>query len=111
MNTIIAKNLKKLRATAKYSQEEVAQALGINRSTYSNYESGQREMPYDLLEASSILYGIDMMLLFEDSDEVTHQLMATAFRLNGLSETDMSEILYFKDIVKSYLKMSAIETR
>jgi len=38
-NTIVGKNLKALRKRKKLSQEEVAQALGMNRSTYSGYEN------------------------------------------------------------------------
>ena len=39
MNSIIAENLRKLREAARYTQEEISQAIGITRSAYSNYES------------------------------------------------------------------------
>ena len=48
MNKIIGNNLKKIRTISSFTQEDVAIALGINRSAYSNYESGEREMPIDL---------------------------------------------------------------
>ena len=60
MSNTIATNLKKLREAARYTQDEVAQALGITRSAYSNYESGEREAPYDVLEKVSDLFGCDM---------------------------------------------------
>ena len=111
MDKTIARNLKKLRETARYTQEEVAEAIGITRSAYSNYESGEREVPYDVIENASNLYGCEMALLFEDNDNIDAQILVTAFRVDGLTPEDNREIIHFKDVVKSYLKMTAIEAR
>lgn len=111
MSNTIATNLKKLREAARYTQDEVAQALGITRSAYSNYESGEREAPYDVLEKVSDLFGCDMYVLFEDNENADAMILASAFRLDGLTDEDADEIVRFKDIVKSYLKMEAIEAK
>lgn len=111
MSNTIATNLKKLREAARYTQDEVAQALGITRSTYSNYESGEREAPYDVLEKVSDLFGCDMYVLFEENENADAMILASAFRLDGLTDEDADEIVRFKDIVKSYLKMEAIEAK
>lgn len=111
MNKIIAHNLKKLRETARYTQDEVAQALGITRSAYSNYESGEREVPYDVIEKASDFFGCDMAIMFEENENVDAMILASAFRINGLEDNDAEEIMRFKDIVKSYLKMEALEAR
>lgn len=111
MNNTIATNLKKLREAARYTQDEVAQALGITRSAYSNYESGEREAPYNVLEKVSNLFGCDMYVLFEENQNADAMIFASAFRLDGLAPEDSAEIIRFKDIVKSYLKMEAIEAR
>lgn len=111
MHSTIASNLKKLREAARYTQDEVAQALGITRSAYSNYESGDREAPYDVLERASNLFGCDMYVLFEDTESADAMILASAFRLDGLTAEDYAEIISFKDIVKSYLKMEALEAR
>lgn len=111
MDKIIAHHLKKLRETACYTQEEVAQALGINRSAYSNYESGDREVPYDVIEKASDFFGCDMAIMFSEDENVDAMILASAFRINGLEENDIVEIMHFKDIVKSYLKMEAIEAK
>lgn len=111
MDKTITKNLKKLRETAQYTQEEIAQALGITRSAYSNYESGDREVPYDVIERASDFYGCDMTLLFEDNKNIDAMILASAFRIEGIAPEDTPEIIRFKDIVKSYLKMEAIEER
>lgn len=111
MDKTIARNLKKLRKTAQYTQDEIAQALGITRSAYSNYESGEREIPYEAIEKASDFFGCDMMMLFEENDNVDAEILVSAFRIGGMTAEDASEIAHFKDIVKSYLKMEAIEVR
>lgn len=111
MSNTIATNLKKLREAARYTQDEVSQALGITRSAYSNYESGEREVPYDVLEKVSDLFGCDMYVLFEENENADAMILASAFRLDGLTDEDVAEIVRFKDIVKSYLKMEAIEAK
>ncbi len=109
MDKIIARNIKKLRETARYTQDEVAQALGVTRSAYSNYESGDREVPYDVIEKASDFFGCDMAVLFEENENVDAMILVSAFRLDGMTADDAAEIMRFKDIVKSYLKMEAIE--
>lgn len=111
MDKIIARNIKKLRETARYTQDEVAQALGVTRSAYSNYESGDREVPYDVIEKASDFFGCDMTVLFEENKNVDAMILASAFRLDGMAAEDAVEIMRFKEIVKSYLKMEAIEAR
>lgn len=111
MDKIIARNIKKLRETARYTQDEIAQALGVTRSAYSNYESGDREVPYDVIEKASDFFGCDMAVLFEENENVDAMILASAFRLDGMTDDDAAEIIRFKDIVKSYLKMEAIEAR
>lgn len=111
MDKTIATNLKELRQISHYTQQEIAQALGITRSAYSNYESGEREIPYDVLEKASDFYGCEMTLLFEDNKNIKDLIFASAFRIEGIMPEDAVEIAHFKDIVKSYLKMEEIETR
>lgn len=111
MDKTIARNIKKLREIARYTQDEAAQALGITRSAYSNYESGDREMPYDVIEKASDFFGCEMTMLFEENENVDAMILASAFRIDGIAPEDAGEIMRFKDIVKSYLKMEAIETR
>ena len=38
VNQIIGENLKKIRELSGFTQEEVAKSIGVERSTYSNYE-------------------------------------------------------------------------
>ena len=94
INQIIGENLKKIRELSGFTQEQIAKSIGIERSAYSNYEGGTREVPYDILEKLSNLFG--------------YEILATAFRISDLEDDDLKEIANFKDIVKSYLKMERI---
>lgn len=111
MDKIIARNLRKLREAGRYTQDELANALGITRSAYSNYEAGDREIPYDVIEKASDFFGCEMELLFEENENIDTRILASAFRIDGLQPEDAIEIMRFKDIVKSYLKMDAIAAK
>lgn len=111
MNKIIAHNFKKLREAAGYTQNDVANALGLKRSAYSNYELGDREIPYDIIEKASNFFGCDMECLFEENENINATLLVSAFRTTGLSQTDAIEVMRFTDIVKSYLKMERLASR
>lgn len=50
------KNLKKIRLEKKLTQKELAQHLGIDRSTYANYEAGKRKLDSEtMLKISNYL--------------------------------------------------------
>jgi transcriptional regulator with XRE-family HTH domain len=107
-NYTVGKNLKNLREVSGFTQEQVAATVGIERSTYSNYEAGIREVPFENLEQLSKLFGCDLYLLFEDNASIQDDILACAFRIVDLSEKDLKELSHFKDVVSSYLKMIRI---
>lgn len=57
---MIGQNIKLLRKRAKRSQEELAQDLGLTRSSYSGYENGVAEPNIYTLNNISKLYGITL---------------------------------------------------
>ena len=105
---IIAKNIKLLRQASNYTQENVASFLGIGRSAYSNYESGDRELPLSCMEKLADLYGCDAYMLYEESESVIEDMLATAFRVDNLSPADMAQIAAFKRVVKNSLMMDTM---
>lgn len=108
MDKIIGQNLCKLRKVNNFTQEQVAEYLGINRSTYSNYELGEREMPFELLERTADLLGCDLIVLMEEDETVVDEMMICSFRVNDLSADDLEQIATFKRIVKNYVKMNEL---
>lgn len=105
---IIAKNIKLLRQASNYTQENVASFLGIGRSAYSNYESGDRELPLSCMEKLADLYGCDAYMLYEANESVIEDMLATAFRVDNLSPADMEQIAAFKRVVKNSLMMDTM---
>lgn len=44
-----ASKLKQFRKEKRYTQQEMADALGVSLRAYRNYEYGERQIPYDVL--------------------------------------------------------------
>lgn len=105
---IVARNLKSLREANGFTQERLANYLGIGRSAYSNYELGDREIPLNIMESLANLFGCDLFTLYEESEDVLHSTLATAFRVDNLSDEDLKQIAIFKNVVKNYLKMDKL---
>ena len=108
MDKIIGQNLCKLRKANNFTQEQVAEYLGINRSTYSNYELGDREVPFELLERVADLLGCDLSVLMEEDEALVDEMMVCSFRVDDLSANDLEQIAVFKRIVKNYVKMKEL---
>ena len=106
----IAQNLRALRVANGYTQEHVAKYLGITRSAYSNYETGDREPSLCVMEGLANLLGCDVYLFYEEDETKVKNELLTAFRVNELSESDLKQIAKFKSIVKNYLKLETIAT-
>lgn len=57
--------LKYLRTREKMSQAELADKLGVSKSTVGMYELGKREPDFETLEAIADLFNVDMNFLLE----------------------------------------------
>lgn len=76
----IENKLQNFRELHDLKQQDVAEALGVSRSTYANYESGRRAPDIDTLMRLADLYGITL-------DELTgHQ----AKPANGIKLTSQA---------------------
>lgn len=62
------KHLKKLRAAHGYTQMEVAEMLGVQRPTYSRYESGERQPDYETLIKLSKIFGASIDYIVGKTD-------------------------------------------
>ena len=105
---IVGRNLKALREANDFTQEQIARYLGVGRSAYANYESGDREAPVEILEKASELMGCDMCVLFDEDENAVKDMLVCAFRADNLCEGDIKEIAEFKNIVLNYMKMKKL---
>lgn len=106
-DTIIGRNVKSYRVINGFTQEAIANFLGIKqREMISYYESGSREIPFDVLTRLSDLYGVDLADFYEEDEIQLKENVTCAFRTDGFEREDLETIAQFKAVVKNYLKMN-----
>jgi transcriptional regulator with XRE-family HTH domain len=105
---IIGKNIKAYRETNGFTQDTVANFLGVKREMISYYENGTREISFDVLTRLSDLYGVDMADFYEEDENLLKENVACAFRTEEVESKDLEAIANFKAIVKNYLKMNKL---
>lgn len=87
--------LKIIRHANKLKQYQVADALGISRSTYCSYETGRRSVDTEILLKLSYFYKLSMDCFFEDSyiEEVNeNENYEDDFKEKYLSQLSSEEI-------------------
>lgn len=68
MKLILFDRLKATRIEKGLTQQQVADALGLNSVTYLRYEKGQRQMPLELLPMIADLFDVSLDYLFGRTD-------------------------------------------
>lgn len=100
--------MKSLREKFGYVQENVAEFLGISRELVSMYETGEREIPIEVIEKLSNLFCVDPEVFFAETPEEAVVQVAFAFRKDEIDSRDIKEIATFGKIVKNYLKIKKL---
>lgn len=92
-------NLKEARLKSGISQKDLAENIGVAKSTYSLYESGKRELNVDTIKkiASSLNVSADTLLGI-DNEPTT---LAAHFEGDEYTESEMEEIRNFAAFVKN----------
>lgn len=67
-NQYLAKTLRKLRLNAGYTQQNIADALNINRSTYTYYETGKTTPDVHTLKELSKMFKVGVHVFLEDEE-------------------------------------------
>ncbi|WP_335546992.1 helix-turn-helix domain-containing protein [Neobacillus drentensis] len=70
---ILSDRLYKLRKKYDLKQDDVADIIGVVRSTYSNYEQGTREMDYVSLIKLADYYKVSLDYMFGRTDLPYHE--------------------------------------
>ena len=92
-------NLKEARLKSGISQKDLAENIGVAKSTYSLYESGKREPNVDTIKkiASSLNVSADTLLGIDDEP----MTLAAHFEGDEYTESEMEEIRNFAEFVKN----------
>ena len=105
---IISQNILKLRERSGWNQSDIARYLGVTREAISNYERGERSIPYTHLEKLATFYCIEVADLLEENIDAQTTNLAFAFRADELSADDLQHIAAFKKVVTNYQKMTQL---
>lgn len=104
----IGKTIKEYRQRLGYSQEHIAEFLGIDRSTLSKYETGEREISLLHFDKLCDIFGIELDDLVENDSTAKSINLAFAFRCKEANVQDLKSLANFQKVVKNYLKMQQI---
>lgn len=83
---------KSLRIASGFTQQEIADKLGVSRSTIGMYETGAREPDYALLEAIADLFNVDTDYLLGRTNKTT-VLPESVYYLND-DARDLAQFMF-----------------
>ena len=83
---------KRLRISCGYTQQELADKLGISRSTIGMYETGSREPDFETLELIADFFNVDIDYLIGRSEKTT--ILPESFYYLNDDAKDMAQFLY-----------------
>lgn len=102
----IGSKLKQLRLARNYTQQEMAEQMGVSRVYYSQWESNDRRINAEQLMQFAKIMQVTLDYFSDHSPERTmFQLMAqleSVFADAGIPESDKDKA--YQDIMKIYLK-------
>lgn len=110
MSKQIGSKLKQLRREKKMTQQEVAERLGITRSTISNYEIGRRSPHLTDLQKLAEIYGAGLEIFgITQTDEVLDLIVRArqVFESGNVSKS-VKEDLY-REFMRLYLDLKGDE--
>lgn len=105
---MLHEKLKMLRLRHNYTQQEIADKLGVTRSTVSNFEIGRRKPEIDVIEKLAAIYGVDLNY-FATTPITATDLMELIERaeiiFNNPNITEEKKDKVYTDLMKIYLTM------
>ena len=98
VNSQIAISLRNYREQCGYSQKQVADSLGIDRSTYSYYEIGKTTPSISTIMRIANLFNIDctQLLPSEDKQKSLHDINLPELQLFDLDKREINLILNYR---------------
>ena len=84
---LLGMRLRKFRKENGYSQSHIANVLGIERSTYTYYETGKSMPTVPAFKRLSNLYGVSMDTMMGESEERLLREIEASHRMRVLAES------------------------
>ena len=97
---VFMNRIKELRTARGWTQDELAERLGVSRSRVGMYETGRREPDFETLEAIADLFNVDMNYLLckaETSNTGMRETKAVRINVYGKLMIEVAEKLTKND--------------
>ena len=117
MNVFKNEKLREIRRNAGFTQLQMAQKIGVARTTYAEYEQGKIQPPIEKIQRICRLFGINTSDLIEIENDTGVDVSKVRFKIR-LSESDKilriqqlkrkQSILKDLESIKAILKESAL---
>lgn len=106
-------NITSLRKNFGYSQDDVANKLGVSRQTFSKVENGSAELSYSQLKQVADFFGIQVTDLFYEPtnlDKFKSMIIyiLSKFKDHGLPKTKLAKLLYLSDFSYYYTNLESM---
>lgn len=103
---IIRNNFKILRQKINITQEQMAEYLGLEQSSISKYESGERTISEGNLEKACLLFGVHINDIHSNIDDL--RVLSPSFRKTDLSAKSLEDIANINKIAMNIIEMNAL---
>lgn len=99
---LLGKQIKEIRKKSNYTQEQLAEAIGIDITTLSGIESGRHFPSLVTLEKIAKILNVALITLFDFSNHISVDEMKTSItdNIDLLSDDDIK--LVYKLLMKKY---------
>jgi len=103
---MLSDNIRALRKKTGYTQEQIAEYLGVSTAAVTQYETSTRTVPSSVVSKLALLFNVDEYELYQKDPQQQQLLSAFAFRTDDLQIQDLKSISEFKKIVLNYFHLS-----
>lgn len=81
ISSLVAKNIAALRVGKKYTQKELAEKIGLAKTSITNYETGTREPSFEILQNIANALEVDIQTFFKEKVDASDFL--TSFPISN----------------------------
>jgi transcriptional regulator with XRE-family HTH domain len=107
-------NIEKIRNTQGLTQEQVADVIGISRTSYINVKNGKRDLTTSELKRLSAYFNVPIAELFDHprNNEKFKQMYFYILRhfKEGIPKTKLAKLLYLADFSYFYENLSSMSS-
>ena len=107
MTNAIDEKLKTLRKAKGFTQQEVADAIGVTRASIGGYEIGRRTPPLRELQKIADFYGVGLDYFGIATQDDIFEIIVRAknvFASDEISKAEKEEL--YKELMRLYLQLS-----